>query len=433
MRSRKSNDMNGAPVVGDGPRRAVARAIPARVARRQGLPLAVVCAAVGILGTSAWAAAGLGRDESGLASASTEPVRAGQQVFRDCEACPEMVVVPAGSYMMGSPASEEGRDDDEGPRHRVTIGYSFAVGVYEVTFAEWDACVAAAGCGGYRPAGALEGPGGGPGGEIDSDPRNPVIRVSWDDARRYVDWLSAETGAVYRLLSEAEWEYVARAGTETAWYWRGSKLEQCRYENGGNEWNYMGVPRAERPEDECLDGFVDAAPVGSFAPNPWGLYDMLGNVSEWTEDCWNESYSGAPADGSAWRSGKCFFRVLRGGSSGSGRWGIRSANRDWNSTDVRRGFGFRVARTIADSITQVQQLAAAEVEGARRVSDSIAHTDAEANALAEMTRILMEHLEGPSLHAERIAYVWILPRRDGVIVSMGIENVRVLGIENVRV
>ena len=163
---------------------------------------------------------------------------------------------------MGSPASEEGRDDDEGPRHRVTIGYSFAVEVYEVTFAEWDACVAAGGCGGYRPAGALEGPGGGPGREIDSDPRNPVIRVSWDDARGYVDWLSAETGAVYRLLSEAEWEYVARAGTETAWYWRGSKLEQCRYENGGNEWNYMGVPRAERPEDECLDGFVDAAVNG---------------------------------------------------------------------------------------------------------------------------------------------------------------------------
>ena len=124
----------------------------------------------------------------------------------------------------------------------------------------------------------------------------------------------------------------------------------------------MGVAR---PEDECFDGFVDTAPVGSFAPNPWGLYDMLGNVSEWTEDCWNESYSGAPADGSAWRSEECFIRVLRGGSSGSGRWGIRSANRDWNSADVRRGFGFRVARTIVDSTAEMRQLATAEAEVAR--------------------------------------------------------------------
>ena len=224
-------------------------------------------------------------------SAEAAPRR---RTFRDCPECPEMVVVPAGSYMMGLPEEEEGRDDDEGLRHRVTIGYSLAVGVYEVTFTEWDACVAAGECGGYRPEGEFSGCCGGPGSPFDSDPRNPVVKVSWDDARRYVDWLSAETGAAYRLLSEAEWEYVARAGTETAWYWGEAEGARCLYENGYNEGNYAGIPA---PNTVCFDGFSDIAPVGSFLPNPWGLYDMLGNAPEWTEDCWHDSYEGAPGDG----------------------------------------------------------------------------------------------------------------------------------------
>ena len=170
-------------------------------------------------------AGGVAREEPRAAAPVAEAAggsgRRPGTVFRDCAACPEMVVVPAGSFMMGSPTSEEGRYDDEGPRHRVTIGSPFSVGVYEATFAEWDGCVRAGGCGGYRP----EDEGWGRG-------SRPVMNVSWEDAQEYVRWLSRETGQRYRLLSEAEWEYVARAGTQTARYWGESESGQCRYGNG---------------------------------------------------------------------------------------------------------------------------------------------------------------------------------------------------------
>ena len=256
-------------------------------------------------------------------------------VFSDCAGCPEMVVVPAGSFMMGSPGSEEGRFDDEGPRHRVTIGSPFAVGVYEVTFAEWEACVAAGGCGGYR----AEDEGWGRG-------SRPVINVSWEDAREYVRWLSRETGEEYRLLSEAEWEYVARAGTQTARYWGEGESGQCRY---GNGYDRTGDAELEIGWEAatCSDGYVRTAPVGLFEPNAFGLYDVLGNVLEWTQDCWNESYSGAPADGSAWSSGDCSGRVLRGGSWLDGPGFLRSASRSRDSAGLRVSYlGFRVARTI---------------------------------------------------------------------------------------
>ena len=245
--------------------------------------------------------------------------------FSDCTACPEMVVVAAGSFMMGSPESEVGRFPGEGPQHRVTIGSPFAVGVYEVTFAEWDACVGAGGCGWHRP----DDWGGGRG-------RQPVMNVNWEDAQQYVRWLSRERGESYRLLSEAEWEYVARAGTQTARYW-GNDYEpgQCSYANGGD--HYV----------ECSDGFEFTAPVGSFRANAWGLYDVLGNVWEWTEDCWNGDYSGAPADGSARRTGDCSERVLRGGSWINKPWDLRSAYRFRYSAGLRLSLnGFRVARTI---------------------------------------------------------------------------------------
>ena len=267
-------------------------------------------------------------------AAAAERRRPGR-VFRDCGTCPEMVAVPPGSYMMGSPASEAGRDGDEGPRHRVTIGYTLAVGVYEVTFAEWDACVDAGGCGGYRP----EDEGWGRG-------SRPVIRVSWEDAREYVRWLSRETGQEYRLLSESEWEYVARAGTTAARYWGESESGQCRYANG-----YDQTGEAERDFDrnfvDCSDGYAETAPVGVYEANAFGLHDVLGNVWEWTRDCWNASYSGAPADGSAWMSGDCSPRVLRGGSWYNYPGNLRSANRSRNSAGDRlSGLGFRVARTI---------------------------------------------------------------------------------------
>ncbi|WP_419939799.1 formylglycine-generating enzyme family protein [Candidatus Palauibacter sp.] len=198
----------------------------------------------------AFSAAGQSRGVPG----ATDP--APGTVFSDCDICPRVVVVPAGTFTMGSAASEQGRGDDEGPQHSVTISAPFAVGVYEMTFAEWDACARARGCGGY----------------------------------------------------------------------------------------------ANRDDDDvsCSDGYEYTAPVGSFAPNAFGLYDVLGNVYEWTQDCWNGSYAGAPADGSAWQSGDCGRRVLRGGSWGFSWNNLRSANRSRDISDDRGNsvVGLRVARRL---------------------------------------------------------------------------------------
>ena len=256
---------------------------------------------------------GVGRMDVELA-----PYVAGD-VFRDCAACPEMVVVPAGSFMMGSPESEEDRWNYEGPRHRVSIARPFAMGVHEVTFEEWDACVADGACGGHRPDDAGWG-----------RESRPVMRVTWEAAQSYVAWLSAETGEEYRLPSEAEWEYAARAGTDTRYSWGdgiGSNRANC--DGCGSEWD------GER-----------TAPVGSFPPNAWGLRDMHGNVYEWTEDCWHDYYRGAPSDGSAWLSGDCRVRVYRGGSWYDHSSYLRAAVRSGRSPGNRVNFvGFRVART----------------------------------------------------------------------------------------
>ena len=243
--------------------------------------------------------------------------------FRDCAECPEMVVVPAGSYRMGSPSGELGRDDDEGPVHEVTFGAPFAMGVYEVTFAEWDACAHAGGC----PRGQLiavdRGWGRG---------RRPVISATWNDAQAYAMWLSRKTGKRYRLPSESEWEYAARAGTATAYSWGdrvGVNLANC--DGCGSRW-----------DDDST------APVGSFAANPWGLHDMLGNVWELTQDCWNGNYRGAPADGSAWESVACAKRVVRGGSWDDPPSYLRAAQRGRVTARHRimEVHGFRVARTL---------------------------------------------------------------------------------------
>ena len=162
-----------------------------------------------------------------------------------------------------------------------------------------------------------------------------MINVSWDDAWRYADWLTDQTGEEYRLPSEAEWEYVARAGTETAWYWGDSESEQCRYANGRDD------------SVSCSDGYENMAPVGSFQPNGFRLYDVLGNAWEWVDDCWNRDYEGAPFDGSAWYGGDCSDRVLRGGSWNIQPDNLRSAYRGWFQAGVRRRYnGFRLARTI---------------------------------------------------------------------------------------
>ena len=255
-------------------------------------------------------------------------------VFRDCEVCPELVVVPAGSFLMGSTASEEQRSDDEGPQRRVTIPLPLAVGVYEVTFAQWDACVQGGGCLGYSPHDEGRGRG-----------MLPVTKVSWEDAQAYVAWLSDETGEEYRLPSEAEWQYAARAGTRTARYWGERETEQCRYANGADEALREAEP--DPPIAFCSDGYPETAPVGSFEPNGFGLHDVMGNVQEWTQDCWSRGYAGTPADGGPRETGDCSQRNLSGGSWAMGPWHLRSASRFGARPGIRHhGFGFRVVRVI---------------------------------------------------------------------------------------
>jgi len=245
------------------------------------------------------------------------------QSFRECKTeegkdyCPEMVVVPAGSFMMGSPESEKDRREVEGPQHQVTIAQPYAVAKFELTFAEWDTCVAYGDC---DPRVSDEGWG---------RDGQPVINVSWDDAQRYVEWLKRMTGKPYRLLSEAEYEYAARAGTQTAYPW-------------GDE-----IGKGNANCNGCGSQYKRTVPVGSFAPNRFGLYDMLGNVYAWVEDCVFWSYAGAPSDGSAWTTADCSFHVGRGGSWNDSPRGLRSANRDGGETGLRHAdLGFRVARTL---------------------------------------------------------------------------------------
>ena len=279
--------------------------------------------------------------------------------FRDCDGtwCPELVVVPSGSYMMGSPESEAGRDDDEGPRHRVRIGKPFAVGVTEVTRGEFGRFVRETGhstgdsCRTYedgewdwRSGVSWRNPG------FSQTDGHPVVCVSWADAQAYVKWLSRETGQGYRLPSEAEWEYVARGGKSTARYWGESESGQCRHANGADRALKRRYSEWEWTVSSCDDGHVHTAPAGTFSANAYGLRDVLGNVWEWVEDCWNEGYTGAPSNGSAWESGDCTHRVFRGGSWDSGPWDMRSAYRvsgPSGSSGSRFDYvGFRVARTM---------------------------------------------------------------------------------------
>jgi formylglycine-generating enzyme required for sulfatase activity len=249
--------------------------------------------------------------------------------FKECATCPEMVVVPAGSFTMGSPENEPERQPDEGPQHAVTIARQFAVGRFAVTFDEWDACVADGSCNSYRPSDASWGRG-----------RRPVINVSWDNAKAYIAWLSRKTGKPYRLLSEAEREYVARAGTTTAFWW-GSSITPAGANYNGNV-VYKGGGR--------LGVFPGrTVPVDSFQPNPWGLYNVHGNVLDWTEDCWNDSHQDNPGDGSARvTSWDCGRRVVRGGSWVNFPSELRSAMRISHTIDLQRAYlGFRVARTLA--------------------------------------------------------------------------------------
>jgi formylglycine-generating enzyme required for sulfatase activity len=249
-----------------------------------------------------------------------------KDIFRECAAdrekdyCPQMIVVPAGSFLMGSPPSEASGRNLERPQHTVTIARPLAVSVYESTFDEWDACVAYGVCD-SRVGDSRWGRG-----------QRPVINVTWDLAKQYAAWLTRLTGKPYRLLTEAEYEYATRAGTTTAYPW-GNDI-------GENKANCTGC-------GSRWDG-KQTAPVGSFAPNQFNLYDMVGNVWEWTEDCVHDSYNGAPTDGSAWiEGGDCTSRIVRGGAWSGTPSGLRSAGRGASSANDRGyGLGFRVARTL---------------------------------------------------------------------------------------
>ncbi len=251
--------------------------------------------------------------------------------FKDCGQCPEMVEIPAGSFLMGSPPSEEGRFPNEAPQHPVTIK-AFAAGRFEVTWDEWNACVGAGSC----PSADDLGWGGG---------RLPAINVSWTDVQSYLAWLRRVTGKDYRLLSEAEWEYAARAGTTGRYSFGDSEAELCAYANGADQSAKTG--HADWQASSCSDGFARTAPAGSLKPNKFGLYDMHGNVWEWVQDCFVDSYADAASDGAAASSGDCSIRTLRGGAWYSTPSVLRSASRGKAALNTRSfAFGFRVGRSL---------------------------------------------------------------------------------------
>ncbi len=243
--------------------------------------------------------------------------------FRDCPECPEMVVVPAGEFFMGSPENEIGHSHpQEDPYHKVFVRQPYAIGKYEVTFDEWDACVADGGCGGYRPNDVGWGRG-----------SRPVIFISFEDAVAYTKWLSRKTGASYRLPSEAEWEYAARGGTMTPFHF-GMTLNKDQAA--------FGAHVIHGPRNHTM-------PVGSFPPNAFGLHDVHGNVAEWTEDCWNPNYFSGPHHTNAMSNGDCRQRVTRGGSWQYSADYARSAARA--PTYAAKGSGkdmngFRVVRSL---------------------------------------------------------------------------------------
>ena len=266
--------------------------------------------------TSGQSADGRPAPQSGATTdASKVPVRQPGDTFSDAlrggSRGPQMIVISAGSFSMGCVSGLD-CEDDQKPVHRVTISQPFAVSKYEITFEDYDR---------FTYPNKAEDMGWGRG-------RHPV-RISWNDAKEYARWLSRQTGQSYRLLTEAEWEYAARAASRTKYSW-GNDIGTNRANCGG-----------------CGDPFENTAPVGSFGANAFGLHDMHGNVAEWVEDCWNDTYAGAPSDGTAWNRGDCSQRLLRGGDWISGPKGVRSADRFGFPAGKSQIFtGFRVARTL---------------------------------------------------------------------------------------
>ena len=289
-----------------------------------------------------------------LAWQATAAAAAGE-MFRDCPECPEMVVVPAGSFDMGSPDHELDRFDNEGPVRRVGVK-DFALAKTHVTRGQFDAFVKATGheaddkCwtfedGKYQNRRGRDWryPG------FSQKDNHPVVCLNWEDAKAYVEWLSRKTGKPYRLPTEAELEYATRAGTTTARWWGESSNEACRHANLLDQTGRAQLSGANAEPHNCWDNNANTAAAGVFKPNAFGLHDMLGNAWQWAEDCWHDNYNGAPTDGSAWTS-ECsgeLRRVLRGGSWFNSPHIARSAGRYKNTPTSRYGtYGFRPAMTL---------------------------------------------------------------------------------------
>ncbi|MGO9004561.1 MAG: SUMF1/EgtB/PvdO family nonheme iron enzyme [Beijerinckiaceae bacterium] len=299
--------------------------------------------------------ASLGSRAAAPLSAREECALKPKDEFKECANCPPMVVVPPGSFTMGSPASEPGRFDNEGPQHVVSFAKPFAVGKFQVTRDEFAAFVNETGYDSGSPCWTFAE------GRSNRSWRNPGFAqtgshpatcLSWNDAQAYAAWLATKTGKTYRLLSEAEWEYVARGQTQPGKYPRyffgDDEKDMCRYGNGADQTAKEKVPGAQGwTVVPCNDGYAYTSPVGSFQPNAFGLYDMAGNVLQWVEDCSADTYQGAPTNGSAMTTGDCSRRVLRGGSWIINPQFLRAAGRIGNSPDHRSNdVGFRLARTL---------------------------------------------------------------------------------------
>ncbi len=284
------------------------------------------------------------------------------QTIKDCADCPEMVVIPAGSFRMGSPVAEKDTNEYEGPVHEVRVGYSFALGKHELTRGEFSRFADASGykTEAERTSGCLAWNGKDWAHDVSKNWQNPgfaqadshpVVCVSWNDAQAYLAWLNEKSpGKGFRLPSEAEWEYAARAGQGASRYPWGDDLSYnqiCDFANGMDATGKAQVPGVTWTAASCSDGHAYTAPAGSLKANAFGLHDMHGNVWEWVQDVWHENYQGAPSDGSAWLAGgDQARRVLRGGAWSSGPWILRSADRGHVSPGNRNGItGMRIART----------------------------------------------------------------------------------------
>jgi len=306
--------------------------------RKRSLWLLALIAVVLLAGGIAWWVSNLTTRSTITASAPSAMVSTFRDTLSDGSQGPEMVEVPPGQFLMGSPPGEQGRFENEGPQRTVTILNTFSVGKYEVTWAEWEACVTDGGCSdnsetNYSSLTEVKYRGdAGYGRGI-----RPVINVDWNDAKAYVDWLTRKTGENYRLLSEAEWEYTARAGTKTTYLWGSNPNKGCTFSNGADmtakEENKYS--RWTWTTSSCTDGYgKQSAPV-------------IGNVAEWTADCYRDNYSGAPVDGSADMQSDCAYRMQRGGEWSGGPRFLRSAYRNSKHIDYRIHIvGFRVARDM---------------------------------------------------------------------------------------